>query len=116
MGSQTSAGGIRCHDLSDLRRISIGEFAVHRGADVQDDDTGCLARGFVIALKKCDLERFRVLLTSFLADIPCNARRKENERERYFSYTRYLIFRVASYYVTLHREDADPRATGWLRS
>ena len=41
------------------------------------------------------------LFTSFLADIPYTMRRKENERERerYFHYTFYLIFRLVSVYT-----------------
>ena len=66
------------------------------------EDAGSWVRSAVIALKRGELDRFRTLLTSFLASIPYTARRKENEteRERYFSYTLYLIFRIASCYVT----------------
>ena len=43
----------------------------------------------VVALKRGETEKFRTLLTSFLASIPYTARRKENEceKERYFQYT-----------------------------
>ena len=66
------------------------------------EDTGSWVRSAVIALKRGELEKFRTLLTSFLASIPYTARRKENEteRERYFTYTLYLIFRIASCYIT----------------
>ena len=66
------------------------------------EDAGSWVRSAVVALKRGELDRFRTLLTSFLASIPYTARRKENEaeRERYFSYTLYLIFRIASCYVS----------------
>ena len=66
------------------------------------EDTGSWVRSAVIALKRGELEQFRTLLTSFLASIPYTARRKEDEteKERYFSYTLYLIFRIASCYIT----------------
>ena len=55
----------------------------------------------VSALKTGDLELFRKLLTSFLADIPYSMRRKETERERerYFHYTFYLLMRMVSVYT-----------------
>lgn len=55
----------------------------------------------VDALQEGDPEKFRVLLTSFLSDIPYTMRRKENEREkeRYFHYTFYLILRLISVYT-----------------
>ena len=64
-------------------------------------DTGSWARDVVIALKQGDLEQFRKLLTSFLADIPYTMRRKETERERerYFHYTFYLLMRMLSVYT-----------------
>ena len=56
----------------------------------------------VDALEAGDLEQFRNLLTSFLADIPYSMRRKETERERerYFHYTFYLLMRMVSVYTT----------------
>ena len=56
----------------------------------------------VDALEAGDLEKFRKLLTSFLADIPYSMRRKETERERerYFHYTFYLLMRMVSVYTT----------------
>ena len=65
------------------------------------DDTGGVARELVLALKAADLERFRKVLTAFLADIPYSMRRKdtERERERYFHYTFYLLMRMVSCYT-----------------
>ena len=47
-------------------------------------------------------DRMGQLFTAFLADIPYTARRKENERERerYFQYTLYLIFKMVNAYHT----------------
>jgi len=55
----------------------------------------------VDALECGNLEGFRKLLTSFLADIPYSMRRKETERERerYFHYTFYLLMRMVSCYT-----------------
>ena len=66
------------------------------------EDTGSWARDVVNVLRKGDLEQFRKLLTSFLADIPYSMRRKETERERerYFHYTFYLLMRMVSVYTT----------------
>ena len=65
------------------------------------DKAGSWARDIVGALKNGDLEQFRKLLTSFLADIPYTMRRKETERERerYFHYTFYLLMRMVSVYT-----------------
>ena len=57
-------------------------------------------------------DTFRKLLTAFLADIPYTMRRKENERERerYFHYTFYLIFRLISVYtVYTEKEQSEGR-------
>jgi hypothetical protein len=64
-------------------------------------DAGGFARELVLALKVADLDRFRKLLTGFLADIPYSMRRKETERERerYFHYTFYLLMRMVSCYT-----------------
>ena len=66
------------------------------------EDAGSWVRSAVIALKRGEVEKFKTLLTSFLSSIPYTARRKENEteKERYFTYTLYLIFRIASCYIT----------------
>ena len=61
------------------------------------DKAGSWARDIVGALKIGDLELFRKLLTSFLADIPYTMRRKETER--YFHYTFYLLMRMVSCYT-----------------
>lgn len=65
------------------------------------NDAGSWARDLVKALKVADLDRFRKLLTGFLADIPYTMRRKETERERerYFHYTFYLLMRMVSCYT-----------------
>ena len=64
-------------------------------------DSGSGARDMVNALEEGDTEKFRKLLTSFLADIPYSMRRKEDERERerYFHYTFYLLMRIISCYT-----------------
>lgn len=66
------------------------------------EDAGSWVRSVVVALKRGELEKFKTLFASFLASIPYTARRKENEteKERYFTYTLYLIFRIASCYIT----------------
>jgi hypothetical protein len=55
------------------------------------------------ALRRNNLESLRLQLTSFFASIPYTMRRKENEREkeRYFHYTFYLLFRIISTYLVL---------------
>ena len=65
------------------------------------DDVSYLARELNKALKLGDTEGFRELLTAFLAGIPYEMRRKadERERERYFQYTLYLVFRLLSVYA-----------------
>ena len=69
-------------------------------------------RSAVIAMRKGDVDRLRQLFTSFLAGIPYSMRRKsdERERERYFHYTFYLIFRLISVYtVYTEREQSQGR-------
>ena len=58
-------------------------------------------RDTVLAMRKGELDRLRELFTSFLSSIPYTMRRKEDERERerYFHYTFYLIFRLVSVYT-----------------
>ena len=53
-------------------------------------------------LKNGNLDDFRNRLTAFFASIPYSMRRKENEqeRERYFHYTFYLLIRLSSTYIT----------------
>ena len=70
-------------------------------------------RLFVKALKRGELEQFRLGLTSFLASIPYCMRRKENERERErdFQYTFYLILRLMSVYmVCIEKQSSQGRA------
>ena len=61
----------------------------------------------VDALEDGRPDRLRELFTSFLSSIPYTMRRKddERERERYFHYTFYLIFRLVSVY-TVYTEKA----------
>ena len=70
------------------------------------EDISYLARELNKALKVGDTERFRELLTSFLASIPYDVRRKEDEREqeRYFQYTFYLILRLLGVYAVRAEE------------
>ena len=67
------------------------------------NDFGGMARGLYIALRDGNPDRMRELLTSFLADIPYTMRRREDERERerYFQYTFYLIFRMIGVYAVI---------------
>ena len=70
-------------------------------------------RTTVAALYKGEVERLCDLFTSFLASIPYSMRRKEEERERerYFHYTLYLIFRLISVYTTYtEKEQSQGRA------
>lgn len=65
---------------------------------------------FVKSLNGGDLGSFMSGLTAFLASIPYNMRRKDNEREkeRFFHYTFYLIFRLMSTY-TVYTEKCQSR-------
>ena len=67
------------------------------------ESAGTLVIQLVRALVRDDLEAWRKSLTAFFASIPYSMRRKgdERERERYFHYTFYLIFRILSTYLTL---------------
>ena len=70
-------------------------------------------RTVVAALYKGEVERLCDLFTSFLASIPYSMRRKEEERERerFFHYTLYLIFRLISVYTTYtEKEQSQGRA------
>ena len=67
----------------------------------------------VESLKHGDLEQLRKLFTSFLASIPYSMRAKkdEAEKERFFHYTLYLIFRLISVYtVYTEKEQSQGRA------
>ena len=64
----------------------------------------------VESLKKGNTEKLRALFTSFLADIPYTMRSKR-EKERYFHYTFYLIFRLISVYtVYTEKEQSQGRS------
>ena len=70
------------------------------------EDASALAMRLNRALKSGDTERFRELLTAFLASIPYDMRRKadERERERDFQYTFYLILRLLGVFATRAEE------------
>ena len=70
------------------------------------EDVSTLAMQLNRALKGGDTERFRELLTAFLASIPYEMRRKEDEgeKERYFQYTFYLILRLLGVYAARAEE------------
>ena len=65
------------------------------------EDASVFALRLSKTLKAGDLESFHKLLYSFLASIPYSMRRKNDEQEweRYFHYTFYLILRLMSLYV-----------------
>ena len=74
---------------------------------------GGSVRDLTDALDAGDLDGFRGLMTSFLASIPYDMRRKtdERERERYFQYTFYLILRLMSLYtVSVERKSSQGRS------
>ena len=66
-------------------------------------DTALEAMTWIQMLEDNNIDLFRKKLTSFFASIPYTMRRKENERERerYFHYTFYLLFRLMSTYTIL---------------
>lgn len=67
------------------------------------ESAGTLVIQLVRAIRNDDLDTWRKSLTAFFASIPYTMRRKreENEKERFFHYTFYLIFRILSTYITL---------------
>ena len=70
-------------------------------------------RSVVVSMRKGDVEQLRKLFTSFLAGIPYSMRSKkdEAEKERFFHYTLYLIFRLISVYtVYTEKEQSQGRA------
>ena len=74
---------------------------------------GGSVRDLTDALDAGDLDGFRRLMTSFLASIPYDMRRRtdERERERYFQYTFYLILRLMSLYtVSVERKSSQGRS------
>lgn len=77
------------------------------------EDTTIEAMKWVQTLEAGDLGLFKKQLTAFFASIPYSMRRKENEKEkeRYFHYTFYLIFRLLSTYTVLtEKEQSEGRA------
>ncbi len=69
--------------------------------------------GMIHSLAKGDLNLLHKQLTAFFASIPYSMRRKENERERerYFHYTFYLMFRLMSTYLVLtEKQQSEGRA------
>ena len=67
----------------------------------------------VHSLAAADLDALHRQLTAFFASIPYTMRRKdtEQERERYFHYTFYLIFRIISTYLVLtEKQQSEGRA------
>ena len=78
----------------------------------RSNDVSSWIQDLLDSLEDGDSDRVRDLFTSFLADIPYTARRKENERERerYFQYTFYLIFKIVSTYtVTVEQPQSQGR-------
>ena len=74
---------------------------------------GGAIRDIYRALSNGDTERMKSVFTAFLADIPYTMRRKSNERERerYFQYTIYLIFRfLGTYTVRAEHHSSQGRA------
>lgn len=67
----------------------------------------------VRSLAMSDLDALKCQLTAFFAGIPYSMRRKdtEQERERYFHYTFYLMFRIISSYLVLaEKQQSEGRA------
>ena len=67
----------------------------------------------VQSIADADLDTLHRQLTAFFASIPYSMRRKdsEQERERYFHYTFYLIFRIISTYLVLtEKQQSEGRA------
>ena len=104
--------------------LTIKDYKPHRGTFLLDLPNNEVKKGFVSlvasdyfkpcrdnvntwiqdvvdALEGGNTDMLCKLFTSFLADIPYTMRRKsdERERERYFHYTFYLIFRLISVYT-----------------
>ena len=78
-----------------------------------EEDMNVWVRTLVQTLRKGEPDTIRDLFTSFLASIPYTARRKEDQKEResYFNYTFYLIFRMVSVYATyIEKEQSQGRS------
>ena len=77
------------------------------------ESASTLAIQLVRAILRDDLDTWRKSLTAFFASIPYTMRRKdmEIEKERYFHYTFYLIFRILSTYLVLtEKQQSEGRA------
>lgn len=77
------------------------------------ESANTLAIQLTRALLRDDLDTWRKSLTAFFASIPYSMRRKdmEREKERYFHYTFYLIFRILSTYLVLtEKQQSEGRA------
>lgn len=77
------------------------------------ESAGTLAIQLVRAIQRDDLDSWRKSLTAFFASIPYTMRRKnmEKEKERYFHYTFYLLFRILSTYIVLtEKQQSEGRA------
>lgn len=77
------------------------------------ESTLTFAIRFVRLLSRSDLEGLRKEMIAFFAGIPYSMRRKDSEREkeRYFHYTFYLIFRIlSSYFVFTEKQQSEGRA------
>lgn len=77
------------------------------------ESANTLAIQLTRALLRDDLDTWRKSLTAFFASIPYSMRRKdmETEKERYFHYTFYLIFRILSTYLVLtEKQQSEGRA------
>ena len=76
------------------------------------EEFGGMVRELYIALRDGNPERMRGVLTAFLSGIPYTMRRKddERERERYFQYTFYLVFKmISTYAVTVEQPQSQGR-------
>ena len=96
------------------REVQDGFIPLAASAYFKDrrQEFGGTVRGLYMALRDGDPERMRGLLTSFLAGIPYTMRRKddERERERYFQYTLYLVFKmISTYAVTVEQPQSQGR-------
>ena len=76
------------------------------------EEFGGMVRELYIALRDGNPERMRGVLTAFLSGIPYTMRRKddERERERYFQYTFYLVFKmISTYTITVEQPQSQGR-------
>ena len=73
----------------------------------KNENVGSWVQDVLDAFEGGDTDTLCKLFTSFLADIPYSMRRKndEREKERYFHYTFYLIFRMISVYTVYSEKE-----------